>query len=336
MPRKAPVVLAPVLDPDPAVGRAWGSLGEPAPDRVERIREASRSKPALYRLIFDAPARPAVYAKRSRTSDLALERAVYQEILPRLPLGAPRCFGSCRGDDGSTWLFVEDVGDRRISEESPGHRGLAARWLATLHRSAAEEPHAARLPEAGAPRYLAALHAGRAGIVRNLGNRALTAADHAVLAALLGQLDVLESHWPRIERACLGFPATLVHGDLRSKNVRVRGQGADETLCALDWEMAGWGIPAADLDSALGSGMTLPIDPGAYRDALRGTWDLDDAGLERLSVLGRIFQAVAGAKWASASLIFECERCLLRPVSQMRLYRTQIVQALEAGAGWLE
>ena len=335
MVRKAPIAVAPVVDPDPAVRRAWGSLGEESPATVERLREASRSKPALYRLIFADPARPAVYAKRSRTSDLALERAVYQEVLPRLPLTVPRCFGSCRGDDGSTWLFVEDVGDRRLSEDEPGELRLAARWLGALHRSAMGEPRAARLPDVGPRRYLAALRAGREGIIRNLGNRALATADHAVLAAMLEELDALESLWPRIERACEGLPITLVHGDFRPKNVRIRGEGTQAALYVLDWEMAGWGIPAADLASALAPGMTVPVDPLAYRDAVRGAWELDEAALRRLSVLGRIFQVLAGVEWASASLIFESERHLLRPVSQMGVYRTYLAEALAAGAGSL-
>ena len=70
----------------PAVSRIWRSLGGPTPASIEALREVGRSKPALYRLIFDEPGRVAVYAKRSPTPEMAVERAVYQEVLPGLPL----------------------------------------------------------------------------------------------------------------------------------------------------------------------------------------------------------------------------------------------------------
>ena len=322
----------------PAASRAWHSLGETPPAAVEMLREASRSKPALYRLIFGDPRRAAVYAKRSLTSDLALERTMYQEILPRLPVTVPRCFGSCREDDGSTWLFVEDVGDRRLESEAPAHRRLAGHWLGLLHRAASVDPGAARLPDVGPNRYLGSLRAGRGGILGNLGNRALDEGDRAILNGLITQLDALESRWCEIERACAGLPLTLVHGDFRPKNVRVRGDDSDATLYALDWEMAGWGIPAADLAGAFHPGMTVPIDPEAYLDVVRVRWrNMDRAALHRLSILGRIFQALAGAEWASASLIFESERHLIRPVSQMRVYRGHLAEAFQAGVrdlGW--
>ena len=335
---KAPPAPASLEGPPPSADRAWRSLGGSPPATIEVLRESSRSKPALYRLIFDEPGRPAVYAKRSATSDLALERTVYQDILPHLPLTVPRCFGSCRESDGATWLFVEDVGDRRPSSEAPEERRVAARWLGLLHRSAADDPRAARLPDAGPGRYLASLRAGREGVRRNLGNRALTDADREILNGLLEQLDAVESRWPAIEQACQGLPVTLVHGDFRPKNVRIRDAHAGAALYVLDWEMAGWGIPAADLASAIGPAMTVAIDPETYLNAMRERWpDLDGRALQRLAILGRIFQALASADWGSSSLIFESVRHLLRPVGAMRHYRAHLVEGLRAGAehlGW--
>ena len=332
---KAPAAL-PSLDGPHNVGRVWRSLGGPTPASIEALREVGRSKPALYRLIFDEPGRVAVYAKRSPTSEMAVERAVYQEVLPHLPLTAPRCLGSCR-DDGSTWLFLEEVGDRRLNEH-PDHPRLAARWLAQLHGSAATDPRARLLPDAGPARYLGRLRAGREGIRNNLGNRALTEADRAVLMALLERLDTLESRWSEIEHACEGLPSTLVHGDFRPKNVRIAGPDADPTVYGIDWEMAGWGVPAADLASAFDRAMVVAVDPHAYLEAVRTWWSgLDDAGLRRLAILGRVFQALAATEWASAGLIFEFERHLMRPMAQMRLYLGHLSDAVQAGRetlGW--
>src|SRR5262249_55908333 len=163
-----------------------------------------------------------------------------------------------------TWLFVEDVGDRRLSDSSAEAQVLAARWLARLHASAGDLAAARRLPDIGTARYLAALRGARAGGRGHPGDRAPTAAQRAIPAALLDELDRLESRWPEVELACEGLPRTMVHGDFRPKNVRVRGRDANATLFALDWEMAGWGVPAADLAAAFEPGMTVAFDPDVY------------------------------------------------------------------------
>ncbi len=335
MSRKAPIAVESTNPADHPAARAWNALGGAVPAKVELWRRA-RSKPGIYRLVFANPRRPAVFAKQSQTAALALERMVYEEILSHLPLTAPRYLGSCLDPDGFTWLFLENVGDRKLSERNPEHRVLAARWLGLLHGSAATEAVAARLPDAGPGRYLSHLRAGRDAILRNFANPGLAAEDRALLTGLLGELDVLESRWTELENACKGMPVTLVHGDLRPKNVRVRNAGATAALYALDWEMAGWGVPAADLASACGQGPTIPIDSRAYRETVRDHGsDLDAAAICRLAILGRIFQALAGIEWAGASLKFESNRYLLAPVASMRVHRAQIFAALEEGAGWL-
>lgn len=335
MSRKAPIAVESTNLADHPAARAWIALGGGEPARIELWRRA-RSKPAIYRMTFAKPRRPAVYAKQSKTADLAVERLVYQEILPRLPLTVPRYHGSWMDGDGSTWLFVESAGDRQLSEKSSRHRALAARWLGLLHASAATEVAARRLPDAGPVRYLTHLRSGRDAILRNFGNPALAAGDRVALTGLLQKLDALESRWPGLERACEGLPVTLVHGDFRLKNVRVRRADAAAALYVLDWEMAGWGIPAADLACACGPGLTIRIDVNAYREAARDLWkDLDAAAICRLSTLGRIFQALAGAEWSAASLRFDSHKYLIKPVSEMRIYRAQISRALEEGAEWL-
>jgi len=304
---------------------------------IEPLRGVSRSKPAIYRLIFDEPGHVSVYAKHFLTSHRPVEPAMYQEILPGLPLGVPRCLGSRREDDGSTWLFLEEVGDRGLHEH-PDYPRLAARWLAQLHGSAAADARPRTLPDAGPDRYLGHLRAGREGIRGNLGNRALTEADRAILSDLLERLDALESRWSEIEQTCEGLPETLVHGDFRPKNVRIAGPDAEPIVYGLDWEMAGWGIPAADLASAFDRRMTLAVDPNVYLEALR-VWGsgLDDTAMRRLAILGRVFQALASTKWACSSLKFESERHLSLPISQMRIYLGFLSDAVQAGRetlGW--
>ena len=337
MSRIAPLAIDSIPLADHPAARAWKELDGHAPARVELLRKASRTKPAIYRLTFADARRPAVFAKRSRTSDLALERGVYEQILPRLPVTVPRCHGSLEDADGSVWLFVEDVGDARPALDDPAHQVLAARWLGLLHRSGAVDAAAARLPDAGPGRYLGYLRSSRELIHRHFGNAALSAADRTVLTRLLEQLDALETHWPDLERACRGLPRTLVHGDFRAKNLRLRVAEGETVLYAMDWEMAGWGIPAADLGCGPMSGLTVPIDFHVYRETVRELWrDLDAPAIRRMSMFGRIFQALAGTRWACASLVLKSPRSLIKPVGSMRHYREQISLAIETSAAWLE
>ena len=335
MSRSAPLaVVSTDLADHPAV-RAWDSLGGPAPAQVELWRRA-KTKPAIYRMVFDGAGRPAVFVKESRRAGLELERRMYQEVLPLLPLSVPRYLGSCLDGDGSTWLFIEDVGAGEFVPDDPGHRALAARWLGLMHGSAATRVAGASFPDAGPARYLAHLHKGRERILTHFGNPAMDDQDRAILRGMLERLDEVEARWPGVERACQGLPVTLVHGDMRKKNVRIGGGKAAPILYGFDWEMAGWGVPAADLASAGARGVTIRLDPGTYLETVREFWpDLDAAAVSKLSVLGRIFQALAGAEWDGASLKFDSIVCLMQPVSSMQIHDTAISGALAAGAEWL-
>lgn len=320
---------------DPAA-RAWKSLGGATPASVALLREATRSKPAIHRLTFPAPGAPAVFAKRFHPAGLALERRIYETILPRLPLSVAPYRGSCEDEDGSAWMFVEDVGERCLSPADPEHRVLAARWLGLLHHSAADVVAAEPLPDAGPGRYVAHLREARSEIRRHSGNRGLTSADREVLGVVLAQCDLLEARWRQIERACEGFPITLVHADFQPKNVRIRMTHAGPVICPIDWETAGRGVPAADLARASSPGLVMQIDPMTYGATVRERWpDLDAAAIRRLSIMGHIFQSLAGTLWSCADLRFEDPLCLVRPVSSMRHYVAQISAALAAGAEWL-
>ena len=316
--------------------RAWRALGGPAPAAVERLRPGRRSKPALYRLIFDPPGEPAVFAKHGSADMLAVERMVHSEILPRLPLDLPRQRGGWEAEDGSTWLFVEDAGGRALAVDDPAQESLAGRWLGRLHGAGAAIEAARRLPDAGPARYLAHLRAGRATIHRHFANPGLTPDDRAVLTALIAQLDGLEGRWADLERACAGLPVTLVHGDFQTRNARLCPTERGPALCVIDWEMAGWGVPAADLGSACGPGLGIRIDPGAYQEVVRERWPQMTMGtIERLSVLGRVFRALAGIEWECACLRFESPLDLMKLMRSLPRFSERIAAALVVGAGWL-
>ena len=334
--RTAPIATATrELPTHPAV-RAWEALGGAAPARVDHLRRATRTKPALYRLDFGPAGQPGVFAKHAPAEALAPERRVYERVLPQLAVTAPRFHGAFDDADATTWLFVEDVGEVCYSPHDPTQRALAARWLGQLHASAAALAPHVPLPDAGPSRYLANLRAARAEILQHQGNRALSADDRSVLGAILAQGERLEARWTELERACGEFPVTLVHADFQPKNMRLRVTDGALTLYPIDWETAGWGVPAADLAHATRRRRRPSVDPEVYAATVRETLPgIDAASVERLALLGHVFQSLAGILWSCADLRFESEACLIRPVSSMRVYLSRIDDSLEAAAPWL-
>ena len=135
----------------------------------------------------------------------------------------------------------------RYSETDPAHLALAARWVGSLHTGATPIDAARALPDGGPARYLDYLRAGRDAVLGGGANPGLTAADVKRLKRLVADLDALERDWTTIERACSDVPATVVHGDFRPRNAYLRSDGTQLHVFPIDWEHAGWGVPAADL-----------------------------------------------------------------------------------------
>jgi len=118
----------------PAV-KAWREL-QPAwagPESIHVLREGRKS--AIYGLTGVGSGGSAVIAKRCRAAAAAVERTVYAEVLPRLPVTSPRYYGSVQDDRGSCWLFLEDVGGERYATSNEEHCSLAGRWLGLMHTS---------------------------------------------------------------------------------------------------------------------------------------------------------------------------------------------------------
>src|SRR2546422_700916 len=168
---------------------------------------------------------------------------VYQEVLQSLGLPALQCYGLLEDErPGFRWLFIEDAGTQPYLPSLPKHRAALARWLAILHSAGQELPASRALPQRGPAYFLEHLRLGRARIQRNLANHSLTHEDSALLERIISQCDFLESRWDQVEQFCEGMPWTLVHGDLKEKNLRVREGERDLELLSFDWETAGWGL----------------------------------------------------------------------------------------------
>jgi Phosphotransferase enzyme family len=323
---RAPVaVLREGLASHPAA-RAWAGLASPAtsPCRIEVLRE--RAPSAVYRLIGAAPGGVNVIAKRWPAGHGAVELYVYEHILPRLALGVPRRYGVwAEGDGGSEparWLFLEDVGTERYSDAIPAHRALTARWAAAMHQAAAEIDTATQLPDGGPDRYLGHLRAARDRITRRLEHVATLGTDSAPLDEIVVRLDSLARQWSAVERACTGLPATLVHGDFRPKNVYVRTIEGRLECRPIDWETAGWGVPAIDLTR---------IDVATYWGLARN-WliGLDPDRVRQLAGLGHVFRTVAAIDWESTGLAFESPRMISRPMASLRVLLSQLLAVVRS------
>jgi hypothetical protein len=336
---KSPIAILDRAIEAHAALRAWCRLGgeREKPVQVEVWRELPTNQPAsVYRLVFGGPATPAVFAKHSERRFGAVERTCYEAILPRVRVPSPAYHGSLEDDDGSWWLFVEDAGREWYSITDPEHRRLAGRWIGTLHREGAHVAAARTLPSAGPERYLKHLRAARERIERNFANPGLSAGDREVLNTSLVLQDEVESCWDRIERACAGPPATLVHGDFQPKNIRVVQGTPEARVLVLDWEMAGWGCPAADLAAPCAADVTSHIDLSAYAAEVRGAWpEVDVAAIHRLTAVGLVFRRLAAMDWAGESLRFEQPKVLSDPVESLRFLNRSLVRCLAAAEEWL-
>ncbi len=321
MPDSAAAAAPPMPACRHPAARAWAAFGAgPAPAAVEALKETRKG--AAYRLAGAGPGGSAVVAKRCRRETARVERVVYEVALPGLAL-APDYRGYLEDGDGeSAWLFVEDAAGREYSPDDAAHRAAAARWQAALH-TAGHRPGLARLlPDRGPAHYLQHLHAGRQRALAGLDNSELRPEDRAMLRSLAARCEALAADWARVEAACAGCPATLVHGDFVEKNLRVRPGPA---LLAFDWEMAGWGTPAADLAEC--------PDLGAYAEAVRGVWPrFGAAGLRRLAGCGRLFRALAAVSWTSWRLAYPWPG---RAVNHLRCYEAELA-ALGRDRPWEE
>jgi hypothetical protein len=256
---------------------------------VEAIKGEPRA--SIYRLRFEG--RPPIIAKRAATAAAAPERTVYEELLPQLPVTRPAYLGSVEMAE-STWLFLDDVGDVRFSPGDEEHVKAVSRWLGTMHGSSIPRVTAVSLPPRTASGYLRHLENARSSIVCALGDSRRNAANRKALVATLGQLETLLPIWPALDAASARMPASLLHGDYRPKNVRLKKTRAGLEVYPIDWETAGVGPAAVDL-------ARVSIEP--YMEAIRpycpglGLNELRDA-----QSAGQVIRWLAAIDWVSARL----------------------------------
>ena len=314
--------LAPAAtDTHNAAFRAWSELrvGGREPTRVEILKDRNASH--VYRLAGAGPDGSNVVAKRCLRAGALLERTIYQQVLRHLPVRSLRYYGLVEERDTPfCWLFVEDAAGAPYSSTAAMEHGrLAADWLSGLHTRAQALGRGLDLPVRGPSWYLGCLRSGRDRMRRSLGNPALDEDDRAVLEVIMEQCDSAERRWQQVEECCGAASPTFVHADLHAKNIHVSLDG--RALLPFDWESAGWGPPAIDLG-------LRGLDLHAYGSRVRSAWPgLEPGLLEKLAIVGRLFQLVAHVEWEAKSL---SSSWLHRPMKHMRYYVEEMTEALRA------
>lgn len=191
--------------------------------------------------------------------DVRREIRLYRRLLGDGRLGAPRLYASaCDGRRGRYWLFLEDVGRRRLQWCDPDDWTPAFTWMARLH--ADHQGRDGQLRALGClavhgPRFWRGLAATAGASLRRRGQPGAGA-----------RFEALTRRWLEPAIAALGRqPRTLVHGDLSCHNVMVQPGGR---IRPVDWEWAAIGVGAWDVSKLLaGWGARKPRFVAAYLDA---------------------------------------------------------------------
>jgi len=113
-----------------------------------------------------------------------------------------------------------------------------------------------------------------------------------IVSGAMSQCMWLESHWNELEKYSDRMPRTFVHGDFKPKNALVRRDfHSGAVFTSYDWEMSGWGVPAADL---------AHVDFPIYHAILQEFWpSVKVEDLKQLSLVGKIFRRLAAFDWES-------------------------------------
>lgn len=310
-----------VVDAHPALGALRASGIDPG-SRAGVVTLSDRRKSSVYRVV--ATRGPVIVKRYRLPSGSDVERGLYATVLPALGVSAPRLLG-WSADAGGThaWLVLEDAGNEPYTPTHEPHLRAAAGWLGRLHSRAHADAQSRRLPRRSVDEYLRHLRSARERLDTWL---SLSEADPALPKSIRERCDRVEEQWPIVEELCTELPETLVHGDFVPKNIGVTRRGGAVVLLPYDWEMAGWGVPAADLVHLARHGG--PREFEAYGAHVVDAWPgVDVDVLRRAARVGVVFRLLASIDWATESLHpvwYE------KPLAKLRSYHDHLATALLA------
>ncbi|MDQ4130875.1 MAG: ABC transporter transmembrane domain-containing protein [Actinomycetota bacterium] len=272
-----------ILEEHPAY-QAWMQLGlgGGVPTHIEPLQENPDQWARSFRLHGLNADDATVVAKVSSGEQLRVELLVHEEVLPRLEVAAARYLGVTSGEDGERWVFLTAPTGEPFDANSPAHRTIAMDWLALLHTRSSRLDLRGLLPERTPGHYLDQLRVIRERLRGAFDEPELAHMDRVVLRALSDRCDLLEWHWQHLEACVEGLPFALVHGRLGAGNAYVRPDDPSCPFLVLNWDTAGWGPPAADLQP-------LSIDRYAHR--VRSSWrGLSRKKLTAAALAGSVFR----------------------------------------------
>ncbi len=324
--------------------KAWTRLhsNESAPTRIEVLRE-ERRKTKVYRLFGRGTTREDIVAKRSYRRHIGMERKIYEDILPNLPVSSLRYYGTTDDDDPKYgWLFVEDADGRKYTPRLRTHRIAAGRWLGSLHASSADHTDEFRgLADRGPQHYLERLRSARHWIERSL-DVELQSAEADPRRTIISDFDALEEGWNELLRFCGRLPRTLVHGDFSGRNIRIRASVNSRglpILVAFDWAEAGWGVPPVDILGRYRHGVSHSGEPDldAYWLVVRKLWKIPSIEtIRKFETIGKTFRAISAIHWlfppVEARISGESGQTKtdwMGNISYLRLYQLWLRECLE-------
>lgn len=278
---------------------AWLALsaGNKSPSHISTLKEKQGSS-SVYRIENERYFSGPIIAKRCPVETATIERIIYEEILPGISVQQPRYYGSTPDTDSAWyWLFLEDVGGQGLNVTDPAHRDLAARWLAVFHTSTVNSELHVSIPSRGPDFYLGLLRKARHTIRTNLSNPSLREEQLSILDKVLWKFDILEANWDLVNAFSGHLPNCIFHGDFVSKNVRVCKQREISKLYPFDWESAGYGVPAQDLDK---------VNIKTYSSVVHEAWPFFNLSTARQIVsLGKVYWILRLLDWASDKLCYQ-------------------------------
>jgi len=305
--------------------QAWRQVhrDDVTPGPIEILQR--NKKAAVYRLAGLGPGGTALIAKRSRYVTGDVERIIYQQILPGIPVASLRCLGYV-GDPSRefSWLFLEDARDERYSRLNPRHRALAGEWLGEMHLAVATGA-AAALPDRSLGYYLRVLRDCRAGLELFAGAAPADAAH--LLASFISFCEQIEGRWPGMKQACAVLPETLVHGDFATKNVRIRNNGTCDAILVFDWQFAGWGTAAVDLAQFIDRVVSPDLE--AYHAVVaRDRPHLGPQDIRRIAACGNILRLLDQLRWALSGLRVAEPKWAAKAAALLRAYEAMAAETL--------
>jgi hypothetical protein len=315
----------------------WNStgIGQVASKKIEPIRPVDnrKDKREVFRFRNAGPDGVHVIAKRCQNhSKTRKEVAVYEQMLPQIPVATPLFYGSFQERDSNClWLFIEDVNGMVYDPSNTVHRQLAGAWLATLHTYAADCTPISNVTEERPDFDLRCIRIARSVIMKWMSNPRLRKHDVKILQTILKRCKFLDSHREAMQELYNQLPLTLVHGDFRQDNMQVRRGPECIELVVFDWGYTRWETPLPDITKMLGYVVAPDVD--AYCQIVQRRWpEMSPSMIQRLGFLNEVFVASESIRWEAEKLQYDWVES---PMENLALYLDWLDEVILASP-WME